>query len=270
MGITSQGLTLILILTIAVSGLSLFTVKPAKAQSTPQPSVPEFTLYLEGPNYIQNTTYSLDSNTGQIVAKIGYTNPYSYLEVHIKNQSPDNIYGNPYYNIRMKYHNSTNWVEAYSIFSGLDYPYPRQVNDSDFTDLGFSIEGTTVIGIVAGTQVDVQVEAIYGLVGPLNLTSNSPLSPHWGWMTDSTSDWSNTQTISVPANVPLSPTPTLSSSPTSTPPTTPTSTTANSSPSTSFLLITNIISLIVIAILLAVIIALLLYIKKQNSLLRRY
>ena len=54
---------------------SIFIVEIAFAQSVPKPSVPEFTLELVGPPYYQNTTYSLDPNTGQVVAEIGYTNP---------------------------------------------------------------------------------------------------------------------------------------------------------------------------------------------------
>jgi hypothetical protein len=221
----------------------------------PTPSVPEFTLKLVGPPYLLNTTYSLDPNTGQIVAKIGYTNPYSALEINVKNQpfvKPfEGGYGNLYYNVRIKDHNATdNWVEAYNA----NYFFPQQSNGSAYSDVGGSIEDYSFVGSLAGRQVDIQVEAMLG-----GIFRESPAFASGYEFRGATSVWSNTQTIGIPANTPLSPTPPSSSSPTLTSTPTPVS----SAPDSSLLLITTI-ALVVIAFLMVVIIFLLLYIRKRR------
>jgi hypothetical protein len=251
MGSISKSFPLILILIIVIS--SLIMAKPAFAQN-PTPSVPEFTLKLVGPPYLLNTTYSLDPNTGQIVAKIGYTNPYSALEINVKNQPFDSSYGNLYYNVRVKNHSATdNWVEAYRA----DYFFPKQSNDSDYTNVGFSIEGYNFIGTLAGSQVDIQVEAMLGGIFRKSIEFASGYE-----FRGATSGWSSTQTVTIPANIPLSPTPTPSSS-TLTPTPTPTVTSVSSAPNSSLLLITTI-ALVVIAFLLVIIISLLLHIRHRK------
>jgi hypothetical protein len=177
---------------------SLVMVETAFAESTLKPSVPEFTLELVGPTYYVNTTYSLDPNTGHIIANIGYTNPYSALKINVKNQAFDSSYGNLYYNVRVKNHSATdNWVEAYQAWNF----YPQQSNDSDYTNVGFSIEGYNFVGTLAGCQVDIQVEAMLGRIGRVS----TPIGGY-GFIGE-TSGWSETQTISIPANTPLSSTP---------------------------------------------------------------
>src|SRR5665648_551687 len=106
----NKGFALFIILIICISGLSM--VKPTFAQSIPKPSVPEFTIHLVGPSFARNTTYSLDSNTGQIVANIGYTNEYSNVILAIKNQLFNPSVGSLYYNIQIKNQNTPykNWT----------------------------------------------------------------------------------------------------------------------------------------------------------------
>ena len=70
MGSSGKSFALTLVLIMAISSLSLMIIKPAFAQ-TFTPSVPQFTVQLVGPPAIVNTTYSLDQNTGKIVAQIG-------------------------------------------------------------------------------------------------------------------------------------------------------------------------------------------------------
>ena len=269
----NRKIVLTLILIMAVSSLSLISVKPAFAQTPtpsgiPTPSVPTFTLQLVGPPTLVNTTYSLDPNTGQIVAKIGYTNEYGALNITIKNQVYSNLNGNTvYYDVRIKLDNSTNWSNLYSNFYGSNAPsFPPQ-SDSEYTILSLYLVGSNgaLLNVMAppffpvGAKFDVQVQALIGSFGPAG-PPPSELDEFYG----NTGSWSSTQTVNVPANVPLSPTPAPSSS-TSTPTSTPTSTASSSSPSTSLLLITNTISLIVIAILLAVIIVLLLIMRKRKT-----
>lgn len=244
MGRTSKSLALILILIMAMSSLNLLMIKPAYAQSIPTPSVPEFTLKPIGPPYVENTTYSLDPNTGQIVAIIGYTNPYSLVEIIIKNQPfiPYNdSQGNTismFYNVQVAVHNQTDsWISLYEPDSGSLAP---STPDSDYTNISLWLNnGPLPVGT---THIDVQVEAFIGYVHKAN---GGYLA---GWVfTGDTSDWSNTQTITVPANTPqLTPTPTLTS--------------VDNALNSSLLLI----ALVVIAFLLAIIIFLLFYMRKRK------
>lgn len=266
MGKTRQIFALVLILTMA-SQVFVLTVKPASAQTIPTPSVPTFTVQPVGPPIIVNTTYSLDPNTGQIVPNLGYTNQYSGIKIIIKNQAfkPYNdSSGNLvtlYYNVRLKIHNETAWVTLYDPDAG-DAPVSISPT-SDYTNVSYNMNSGPGSPIPVGTtQIDIQVDAYIGYIQ--KEPANNIYGFAWGFIGQK-SNWSDTQTITLPANVPLSLTPTQS--PTTTAPTQmPTSTAASGSPSTSFWQITSTISLIVIAFLLAIIVALLLYVRKRNRL----
>ncbi len=103
MGKINKTFALFLTIIVAMSCLTLLTLKPINAQSTPTPSAPQFTLQLAGPQFILNTTYSLNPNTGQIEPNIGYTNKYTSLVIVIKNQEFDSKYGSVYYNVTVKW-----------------------------------------------------------------------------------------------------------------------------------------------------------------------
>jgi hypothetical protein len=200
---------LLLIAILAVS--SLIMVESAFAQSAPKPSVPEFTLELVGPPFYVNTTYSLDPSTGQIVAKIGYTNEYSYVMLVIKNQPFNPSYGSLYYNVQIRNQNTPyeNWTVV-----RYDGPNPLQTTDSEYTNISLRIDGQWGLPSIAGTQTDVQVQAMLGNFYYGH--SNPPITS--GFMFSGiTSDWSSTQTLRIPANIPLSATLTPSTSPAATP-----------------------------------------------------
>ena len=191
---------MVLMLSTLMIMSGLVIVGSVFAQSIPKPYVPEFTLDLAGPPYYQNTTYSLDPNTGQVVAEIGYTNPYSVLKINVKNQPFDSSYGNLYYNVRVKNHSATDsWVDVYYVWNF----YPQQSTDSDYTNVGFSIEGYSAIIALAGCEVDIQVEAMLGVI---NRVTTKPIGGYG--FTGETSGWSESQTISIPENTPLNPVPT--------------------------------------------------------------
>jgi hypothetical protein len=219
MGRISRTFGLFLTLIIAMSCLALLTVKPINAQTTvptsspipiPMPSVPEFTLQLVGPPYEVNTTYYEDENTGQIVTEIGYINQYSYLEIKIKNQPFTPFIGDEHgnmvqiqYNVRIKQSNETNnWVEVYSPYNG----YPIQSNSDPTTTIMIPIEGGLIssLGSIAGTQSDIQVEALAGYVHRMVVWSPNFGAPYVFNGTES--GWSETQTVSVPENIPNTPT----------------------------------------------------------------
>ena len=261
MGSISKSFSLLVIVLLVVS--SLIMAKPAFAQTTtpapstiPTPSVPEFTTQLVGPSYTVPTTYSLDPNTGQIVAKIGYYDKYSYIVLTIKNQpftSFNDNNGNQilfYYNVQTKGHNLNNsFVDLYNTNDGGNYP--TQSTDSDYTNISMPI-GEIPAG---GTSIDIQVQAMIGYVG--SKFKSGLLSGYV--FVGQTSAWSSTQTVSIPASTPLSSTSTAPSA-TSTPTLTP----VNSAPSSSTLLLITAIAFVVIVFLLAVIIFLLLYMRKRR------
>lgn len=182
-------LTLCLVVILAAS--TLLMIKLSDAQSIPKPSVPQFTLQLVGPPFKQNTTYSLNPNTGEIEPNIGYTNSYSYLVIIIKNQHFDQNYSSIYYNITVD-GNPVRWE---------DNQYPEQTSDSDSTNITLSIFGGWGYDSLIGRQVSIQVQT---LLGGLSYTGhNTPPFQSYYDFTGQTSDWGNTQTIAVPANVPL-------------------------------------------------------------------
>lgn len=63
MGRTSKTLALLLTLTIAMLCLILLTAKPANAQSTPNPTVPQFTIKITDHSYNIPPTYGIDQFT---------------------------------------------------------------------------------------------------------------------------------------------------------------------------------------------------------------
>jgi hypothetical protein len=72
------------------------------------------------------------------------------------------------------------------------------------------------IRVLAGSQTDIQVEAMIGYVHRVIEGNSAP------WVfTGETSGWSETQTISIPANTPLNPTSTPPTSPSQSPTPTP-------------------------------------------------
>ena len=261
MGSASKTFALFLTLILAMSCLTLLAVKPASAQtatpsSIPTPSVPEFTVQPVGPPTIVNTTYSLDPSTGEIVAHIGYTNTYSYVELTINNQPFNPSYGSMFFNVQLKNQNTNNeWID---IYSAQNRNYPGQTANSDYTNVLIGIEGQ-FFSALAGTQTDIQVQA---LLGYYYIEATGPPGGVLYAFNGTESGWSTSQTVSIPANVPLSPTPAPSSS--SSTPTSPTSTSVSSSSYASLLLITTV-AFVIIAFLLAVIIALLLLMRHQKT-----
>lgn len=264
MGSINKSLALILILILAISSLSLLVTKPAFAQTPtpyiPTPAVPTFTVQPVGPPIIVNTTYTLDPNTGKIVAIIGYTNEYSAVNITIQNQHvslPSQTYF--YYNVQLKLHDSAIWIT--NIYPLAEMDYPLQSN-SEYTVLSFStaylserFDAYYNITVVNGAEIDFQVEA---LIGTIVTVGGFPEGTEFQGQT---SGWSDTQTVTLPANVPLSPTPAPTSS-TSTPTPTPTKTpiTSISQVNSNSLLL---IALAVIVFLLVVIIFLL-YMRKRK------
>jgi hypothetical protein len=248
----SKSLSLLIILFLAVPSITL--IKTTFAQEIPAPSVPEFTVQLVGPAFKRNTTYSLDSNTGQIVANIGYTNEYSYVVLTIKNQLFSPSEGSLYYNIQIKNQNTSykNWtVVTY------DGPNPNQTIDSAFTNISLRIEGQRGVQSLAGTQTDIQVQA---MLGDFYYGHSGGFFGGWEF-SGKTSGWSNTQTINVPANIPLNSTPTPSSTTTPNSSNTPSPTSA---PSTGIVTLYQSVIVILVILLSAVIVISVLFYRRHR------
>ncbi|MCW4000007.1 MAG: hypothetical protein NWE93_07195 [Candidatus Bathyarchaeota archaeon] len=197
------------LIALLLCGVALSCLGAVNAQaSIPKPSVPQFTVTFDGPSFTLNTTYHLDQNTGEVVADIGYTNQYSYLVLTIKNQQFDSSHGELYYQIQIKNQNTGHQWQNVTY----DGPNPKQTTNSEVTELTLSIQGQWGVPNLAGTQTEIQVRAMLGdfYYGHVYVFG--------GWMfSGETSDWSSTQSVSVPANVPLGSTSTPSSMSTPTP-----------------------------------------------------
>jgi len=208
-----------------MSCLALLTVKPATAQT--KPSVPEFTVQLVKTSQLQTVFWAHPFNTWNISVHPDNESAYT-IELIVKNQPfnpyKENITGTEVcleYNVRIQIGNSSNWITVYSPANrgpsptNSDYiiiPFPilqssQHFNDSRPPENGFYIKAYYVDGlgysratdwIPAGqVQVGFQVEA---LIGYENMIRDNAYSNHWVWVFEGqTSDWSDTQTITIPA-----------------------------------------------------------------------
>ena len=215
--------------------------------------MPEFTLSLVGPAYVFPSTYHLDETTGQIVADVGYTNQYSAVVLTIKNQPYDSTYGTLYYNVRLKNHEwNDSWLYPLDNLFRMFQTYPTQSTDSDYTNITLTIQSNSLL---IGVLNDIQVEAMLGNIGRHQEYSDTGQylgAPYV--FNGQTSDWSSTQTISIPANVPI----TSDSTPN------PSSTLPNSSPTSPDspnIDLSLTLALIAVAISMVTSISLLLYVR---------
>ncbi|MGD6851415.1 MAG: hypothetical protein ACQCN6_05060 [Candidatus Bathyarchaeia archaeon] len=241
------------LISLMIAGLALSSLYYVNAESSiPKPSVPQFTVHFEGPSFLRNTTYELDRNTGEVAADLGYTNQYSTIVLTIQNQPFDSSKGNLYYGIHLRTRPGGEWMNV-----TYDGPYPEQSTDSKVTALKLNIQGQWSVPNLAGTHLEIQVQAMLG-----NFYYGHVYT-FGGWMfSGEVSDWSSAQIVDVPANVQLTPTPPPhSSSVPSNAPASPTTATSNQtdtvSDSQSPWIIANTLAVgfgIIIALLIVVII----------------
>jgi hypothetical protein len=188
MGNIGKEISLLLVVILAVS--SLMMVESAFAQSIPKPSVPEFTVKYADYSYDIPASTSIDPFTGKTV-----TNPAQHIEnktiqLTIKNQTingPNSLY----YKIRMKGHFSQEWSNISSIqanpnseYTVLLYSTSRE-GTLDFSRLNFNASSGGVLDIQVQAQIWtwVQSEGLFG---------------SWNQRITAESDWSGTQTITIP------------------------------------------------------------------------
>jgi hypothetical protein len=242
MGNRSKTFALVLILMMAISYVGLLTVKPASAQTIPTPSVPQFTVQnIVYTSYIA-PTYTINPYTGQneTTSSGGQVNIQT-IEFTIKNQpfapytdSSGNYIG-LYYNFRFKGHYGDEWTyypfnpdgltpHSYGGYSGMgDFIYYSASNSDDTV---ISINLDTLTEYPTGTQpipdgslVDFQVQS---QIGHIENIPSGLLAGDFYNFTGQSSNWSNTQTLTInydsnSTTSATSPSTTLSPSPTSTP-----------------------------------------------------
>lgn len=174
-----KGFYLLLIVALAIS--MFIVVKPANAQSIPKPSTPEFT--------IQTQT---QANTTTITLTI--TNqPFDAA-----NHYPDGFF----YNVAISV-DGKNWSELYHVEDAQDW-YPQQSNSS--TTVLTYVAGETIyyprdtsrgVGVIPKSgEVAFQVQAMIGHRD--RGAFQNGFMPYV--LVGETSDWSNTQTITIPAS----------------------------------------------------------------------
>jgi hypothetical protein len=187
--------TIPLILVLILTASSLIIIESASAQSIPKPSVAQFTLQ------IVDYGVQMTIQNQQIIANGHDT-------------------ANIFYNIRLKSHDSQNWVSTTVPDSSQGIRgYIGEIGTSGSTIL---LKDFNSIDVLLGLsydshQIDYQVEAINGY-----LNATPAFFPQFGFDPNSTpvvivntSGWSNTQTITIPeVSANTSPNPTSSSNPT--------------------------------------------------------
>jgi hypothetical protein len=208
-----KAIGLILIAIMALS--SLIIVKPVNSEIT-KPSVPTFSIKLVDRSYDVPTTYSTDPYTGASVTHSGYHVTNRTVDLVIKNQpftskSDEGWTISFFYNVRMKGHYGQDWQTLY--YPTVTPMYAQE--NSETTVISFNEFASDAI-------IDFQVQALVGYVHRISNGSATNILDMYPWVFDGeTSDWSNTQTLTMSDFVPSStvtviPTGSTSQNPTST------------------------------------------------------
>jgi hypothetical protein len=224
MGKIGKASAVLLTLIIAISCLAVLMVKPSDAQSIPKPSAPEFTV-----NYINSSYYIppspildnkgsviTDDTTGQPLMTGDYYVNNSTIQIIIKNQ-PYGTYtdnGYPvklYYNVRFNVLTASTYIENgvnYTKAGGWSIPIYDTSNlpvasNEQYTVIeihhqegGWNASGNTHLGLPwNGYLLGLQVEA---MLGSIQKDTVYPPSMNFTYFYGQTSDWSDTQTLTIP------------------------------------------------------------------------
>lgn len=203
-GSMTKTLTLITIILITLPTLTI--ANTANAQSTPKPSVPEFTLSYVDHSYDVPPKPSSSTNpyTGDTITTTipGYHVKNITIDAKITNN------GASYYNFRYKGHYEDDW--SYYPFNpnyGVDYFLP----DAHRVPFRASTSSHTVLSlyflpdIPVNGKIDIQVQALFGdfRAVPYVHLGGVPGGPTYDFYWEGeASDWSNTQTITIDESTP--------------------------------------------------------------------
>ena len=194
----SRSLVLLLLTVLVLSSFVMFG--SVFAQSTPKPSVPEFTVkYVDNSYYVPPTT-TTDPYTGETVTQGGfYGKGKPEIEITIKNQPFTGLH----YQVRTKGHFSQDWsIVEYWIKETQTYnppnPYPGQDYTAEYTILKYHSIGSQ--DIPSRGQIDIQVQALIGHVtirgDPAHSALYNMYYPIYDFSGES-SGWSDTQTLTI-------------------------------------------------------------------------
>jgi hypothetical protein len=208
----------VLLLVVMFTAASLVSIQPVCALSIPKPSVPEFAIRPVGPSFDIPPTYSFNASNGLFDVNEGYHFEFSTVEVVIKNQAFINQTNvdHLHYSVRLKPHNypDSYWHELFN--PNLD-GFPIQ-SSSNYTIIPIAVEGATELQyqIPTGATTDIQVKAMIGHIERgFNANATNQLEMYPYIFVGQTSEWSNTQTVTLPPKVPF--TTSSNSTPTSAP-----------------------------------------------------
>mgnify|MGYP000910645787 CR=1 FL=1 len=189
---------------------TLIILKPAWGAT--KPSIPQFTLKPVDQSYDVPITYSIDPLTGENITHEGYHVKKQAIDITIKNQHYFNTQYKLLYNVRVKNHFGSDWVELYSPFGDCGPKYPSP-SSSDYTVLQYHWDyGSDV-------QLDFQVRALVGHYYEKSIPDHPLAGVFPAYDTVESSGWSGTQTFSF--NDTSLPTPTTAPSATPNDATTP-------------------------------------------------
>jgi hypothetical protein len=210
----------------AVTSLSVenpaYDTIPSPVPTTPSNCTPvqDFTLRYVDHSYdvAPVPTSSTDPYTGMV---LNWTIPGR----HVDGQTVEAVIKNPqgavFYNFRYKEHFADGWKympfnpnDSLPYFLSDSYSVPFQASNSTYSEL--SLYFLAWEHVSAGGQIDVQVQALYGYFRAVPYVHIAPIGPTYDfYFNGSASEWSTTQTITIP------------SSPSSSPPVLPTPTPSN-------------------------------------------
>jgi hypothetical protein len=169
---------------IVMSFLILLTVNTAKAQTTPKPPAPEFTTKYIDASYDVPPSYSINPYTGENVTQSGHYVDNRTVQITIINSNFAQSIGKlcfMYYNVQIKGHGVENWTDLFSYVPNSPSGLLPQ-SDNQFTIISHSVQS-----LPSNVPLDFRVQRFL-----INQTS--------GFDVIGTSDWSETQTITIPAN----------------------------------------------------------------------
>jgi hypothetical protein len=181
--------TIFLALTIAMSCLTLLTVKPANAQSNDSPSPPQFTIkYIDNSIQVQPTT-TVDPYSGKTIVNKGYLIVNKTIELIILNQPTSDA--GVYYTIRAKGHFEENWTQSLYYYSQNLNMFFRSTNEQ--TE-GFYVGNIgTSLYVPSDGKLDIQLQAVQG-----GYFSDRPDGAQGVFKTFGVSGWSNIGTLILP------------------------------------------------------------------------
>lgn len=214
------------ILIIAISTLSIISVMPAGAQSIPTPSAPQFSVQYISYTYNIAPTYTINPYTGQNETTTpGYQTINETIVFTIKNQpftpytDSNGNYIGLYYNFRYKGNYGDQWnyypfylftnsvtnqsqiqtTHSYGPYSGGPFVY-YSASSSEYTIISITLNALTIggyEGIPNNSLVDFQTQAQIGHIADI---SSDLLAGDFYNFTGESSDWSNTQTLTINYN----------------------------------------------------------------------